>query len=1513
MNKSSEKLLAINSDGETPSEGNTEKAQENFIRIIEALEQKNKERQLDKRRSFYKWLVLAQKERYMSVLDTIIRNSKLTPSKVAYLFFMKSQQAQAPLDLSPEQKQNFQILLKFAQIFEVHKLREYSHFFIELKHLQKSAFAKLLVRKVHTKIRNVLNELKENNRRSKQEKAIELLSAFFKDQASPITAGFFKTRIFSECKKRRHFMGAQMMERALKRKINSNQMFSISKIKEEHYFNLKVRVLTTNIQRVIDNRRAQYFRLLKDMFQDNSSKQARASTILYQILKKILYDKPTKIGYDSVKSFCFRRENAAQKLIEKLAQKYNSSQKSALSKLKKLNIMNDKQKYEQFANYYQSFKILENVSKSGINDLLNKAIEKQEKRRRGFEELRQIFSKKIGQNLQNSFGNILNKPKIGQLLRNKLLEKFIVSQKKKGVQGLDNLRGFTRMRSDDFDREKQLKLVELKNVENGQMLLRSLFNKKINQYASSMMNNIENQSEKKRQVLNRLRGSLLLKKRVALNKLSTLIVEKGNKKQQVLEQGFNYLASIFKWHNDRDQRLTFNQLKRQILDRHQYKILLLKNLFEKRLESDNDLKQIFLQRLRNNARKFGDNKADLSKQAFFIARVLKNKMNKGRAFDLWKKTSDFENDYLSNNVNWSASFQYSKGLGILDKMIQRNTLKYGHMFFDALNTSPKFQQLSILCLKLRNSYNRKLTKAFFNLSGKKSCFIDKEKGSSDNKLINLFREADYKYRCNMMAYFVRWKSHIKLQRIKAFTKVVGNQILKKEFDRLRIHSLESEALEAKFLFKFEKCFGISLKSRINSLGSVFSKLRQLTVKSDHKNYDIDKGLESLKRIFTLKKNTGFYSLKMHGMADSQDLIRFSLNRLVGILGNKGSDRYLELAFQLLKKESQFNKMKDDYNEQINDRGWEIQSVEAIKSSIQRLVKAYKHKQMNSFSKMIIQSNNEGHNHESLVNDFRKIVTDMFKSQDLKKEAAFKKLVTFSNDKNYNHDKALRLLINIMKSKKNLEVYKSFGDLNKQKYRENKLKGIFDKIENKFRTGKRIAFGRLIASSNRKKLQSQFVILLQHLVQKRKQKVFSEIKYGTKLKSKVRIPILKLLLAKINASFNKRKREGLFIIKENALEQIAGPQNLLEKCINRSEKRYSGIKGKVFGMLREQKMLKELSLIYYVGLTKLHNLSKKKLMSSFYSIKCEERFQSYRHYYNNFWKLKMGDVEVKLFEREKNSLSNRHWGKVLFSNCFAGMDGLFLERKRKAFSKMKDMAFQQRQNDKNTKIQNNMRMTLISSLSRKWNQRLLRDYFKHWSKKTQASKVNQGSDNKYLKWIYSARLEKLISRILAKQKRSAFSDLVDERSEKTARKERINLRLMRNGFIDLNAIFFKRMNNYFRSLENKNTEYSSPKHTINTRLQKYQRNASGTRLIMRGLLGKSTLKLINYVNNAGERADTLAAEFTSSSKKSHTRENQYQDLYNIQRSAAHIMKGLLQKILDREKSKALTIIKEVVFF
>ena len=65
--------------------------------------------------------------------------------------------------------------------------------------------------------------------------------------------------------------------------------------------------------------------------------------------------------------------------------------------------------------------------------------------------------------------------------------------------------------------------------------------------------------------------------------------------------------------------------------------------------------------------------------------------------------------------------------------------------------------------------------------------------------------------------------------------------------------------------------------------------------------------------------------------------------------------------------------------------------------------------------------------------------------------------------------------------------------------------------------------------------------------------------------------------------------------------------LLLKVFSRAEKNYSNCRASTFGLLKEQNMLRDMTLVYYVGINKMHNLATKKLMGAFYAIKCEERF------------------------------------------------------------------------------------------------------------------------------------------------------------------------------------------------------------------------------------------------------------------------------------------------------------------
>ena len=64
-----------------------EKAREMLTIWIKKQLTKQKERQMDKKRSFYKWLVLTQSKHYLKVVDVMVKNSKMTQSKAAYILW----------------------------------------------------------------------------------------------------------------------------------------------------------------------------------------------------------------------------------------------------------------------------------------------------------------------------------------------------------------------------------------------------------------------------------------------------------------------------------------------------------------------------------------------------------------------------------------------------------------------------------------------------------------------------------------------------------------------------------------------------------------------------------------------------------------------------------------------------------------------------------------------------------------------------------------------------------------------------------------------------------------------------------------------------------------------------------------------------------------------------------------------------------------------------------------------------------------------------------------------------------------------------------------------------------------------------------------------------------------------------------------------------------------------------------------------------------------------------------
>ena len=68
---------------------------------------KQKERQMDKKRSFYKWLVLTQSKHYLKVVDIMVKNSKVTQSKAAYILWQRMRQENQEIELTPRQKNIF--------------------------------------------------------------------------------------------------------------------------------------------------------------------------------------------------------------------------------------------------------------------------------------------------------------------------------------------------------------------------------------------------------------------------------------------------------------------------------------------------------------------------------------------------------------------------------------------------------------------------------------------------------------------------------------------------------------------------------------------------------------------------------------------------------------------------------------------------------------------------------------------------------------------------------------------------------------------------------------------------------------------------------------------------------------------------------------------------------------------------------------------------------------------------------------------------------------------------------------------------------------------------------------------------------------------------------------------------------------------------------------------------------------------------------------------------------------
>ena len=299
---------------------------------------------------------------------------------------------------------------------------------------------------------------------------------------------------------------------------------------------------------------------------------------------------------------------------------------------------------------------------------------------------------------------------------------------------------------------------------------------------------------------------------------------------------------------------------------------------------------------------------------------------------------------------------------------------------------------------------------------------------------------------------------------------------------------------------------------------------------------------------------------------------------------------------------------------------------------------------------------------------------------------------------------------------------------------------------------------------------------------------------------------------------------------------------------------------------------------------------------------------------------MGHLESKIYSRSSNEHRDIFWCSLQARNQFRLLENLSFKNVRWAFVKLKMASrYTPSMNNVNSgKSEDNIRRStaklvyLVSMFEEKTKQdkrKAFKEIKKH--KKTQKRFELEFENNfgrkrknsKYEKWAYAARIETLISKIFERKLFTAFQEItyrasLGHQSRRTQRA--ISPSFLRN---------------------------ASPA----TRL-KYQRNASGTRLVDRGNLGPAAIKLLEYANSRSLNTSKFGLESRNSTRNVNNHhsesynfireENSYYDYrtetngttsYKVTRASSRLLFGILNAIFKSKKQRIFTEIKEVFFF
>lgn len=204
------------------------------------------------------------------------------------------------------------------------------------------------------------------------------------------------------------------------------------------------------------------------------------------------------------------------------------------------------------------------------------------------------------------------------------------------------------------------------------------------------------------------------------------------------------------------------------------------------------------------------------------------------------------------------------------------------------------------------------------------------------------------------------------------------------------------------------------------------------------------------------------------------------------------------------------------------------------------------------------------------------------------------------------------------------------------------------------------------------------------------------------------------------------------------------------------------------------------MVYYIGLNKLQTIATKRLKQGFEAILMEERFQMYRDYYNTFWQQKMKDMEADLYNQRVKERKDKMFSDFFINKSVVSFQNALKGPLRYAFLKIKEAAGLGAENlysykDINTVVRNTAlisglygmlkkkRLLLLSHAVRKW-----RDNAYHEDHTTNSFSRTGVLDSLYKKadfnihykrWLYCARLTKILEKCIAKRKIAFFNELL----------------------------------------------------------------------------------------------------------------------------------------------------------